>query len=103
MLSSIIDKSVVIYHANFEVILRSGVTDINNYTTFIAAKISINDFSVVGNEISYKSIKSIDIEAKETNNILIGKVCQIDTFGNLITNIGNNFIDVLYELQIGDF
>jgi hypothetical protein len=99
ILSSIVDEGTEIYKADMSAHI---VEDKNMEITYVAAMISIGDMSVIGEKLSKDLIKRINYLVEESKDALIGQVCHVDSFGNVITNIDNLFYESIYKIIVNN-
>lgn len=99
ILSSIMDEYTEVYKADMSEYI---VEDKNMEISYVAAKIAIDDMSVLGEKIPLDLIKQFDYSAIESRENIVGNICHIDNFGNLISNIDNHHYENLYEIEIED-
>lgn len=99
ILSSIMDEYTEVYKADMSEYI---VEDKNMEISYVAAKIAIDDMSVLGEKIPLDLIKQFDYSATESRENIVGNICHIDNFGNLISNIDNHHYENLYEIEIED-
>ena len=99
ILSSIVGEGTEIYRADMRAHI---VEDKNMEITYLAAKISIGDMSVIGESLPKDSIKLIHYSAVESKDDIIGQVCHVDSFGNVITDIDNLCYESIYKIIIDD-
>lgn len=78
----------------------------NSCTLFstISAEISIgNIVKIKGKKITSDDITKIDLNELEYETKIIGKIMNIDIFGNLITNISDNHFDNIESIRINNY
>lgn len=107
LLSCLIDESSDIYlldDSYLEYLKNSN--NFNSFTLFstISAELCMGNIKrVKGRKIPSSSLIKIDLNEVENSSKIIGKIMNIDTFGNLITNISNNHFENIDSILINKF